>query len=154
MKDAVTLKRATQSDIPALQNFQQQIIAAERPFDRTLADGPIRYYDLEHMVGSDNVEMLVASCNGALVGCGFARIEAAKPYLRHRREGYLGLMYVAPDHRGRGVNQKIVQALKSWCRERGVTELRLDVYDGNVAAIRAYEKEGFSRHLIEMRMSI
>jgi len=154
MHDAIILRKAAKSDIPALRAFEQHIIHAERPFDRTLGEGSIHYYDLEQMVGSDNVEMLLASRSGSLIGCGFARIEPAKPYLKHRSEAYLGLMFVAPEHRGQGVNQKIVRALKNWCRLRGVTELRLDVYQGNVAAIRAYAKEGFAKHLIEMRMSI
>jgi ribosomal protein S18 acetylase RimI-like enzyme len=35
-----------------------------------------------------------------------------------------------------------------------VTELRLEVYAGNAAAIRAYEKAGFSQLIAEMRMSL
>ncbi|MGB5500466.1 MAG: GNAT family N-acetyltransferase, partial [Maribacter sp.] len=31
-------------------------------------------------------------------------------------------------------------------------EIRLTVYDENHAAIRAYEKVGFKKHIIEMRL--
>ena len=37
---------------------------------------------------------------------------------------------------------------------QNVTELRLDVYINNIAAIKAYEKAGFTSHMIEMRMSL
>jgi GNAT superfamily N-acetyltransferase len=153
MNDSIELRSAVKSDVPALRAFEREIIRAERPFDPTLGDDPIHYYDLAGMVLSDAVHVLIACDNGSPVGCGFARIEAAKQYLRHRLQGYLGLMYVVPAHRGRGVNGRIVQSLMSWCRSRGVSELRLDVYAGNVAAIRAYEKAGFAKHLIEMRLS-
>ena len=63
-------------------------------------------------------------------------------------------MYVEPAWRGKGVNQVIIDALKSWARSRNLTELRLDVYTTNDAAIRAYEKAGFTPYLINMRMGI
>jgi GNAT superfamily N-acetyltransferase len=89
-----------------------------------------------------------------LVGCGYARIETAKHYLQHPQHAYLGFMYVLPGHRGKGINKFIVEALKTWTRARGLTELRLDVYFDNLAAISAYEKSGFTKHMIEMRMDL
>jgi GNAT superfamily N-acetyltransferase len=63
-------------------------------------------------------------------------------------------MYVDPTHRGQAVNGKIVDALKTWCRARQITELRLEVYSGNRAAIRAYQKQGFAEHMLEMRLGL
>ena len=63
-------------------------------------------------------------------------------------------MYVDPTHRGQSVNRKIIDALKTWCRTRQISELRLDVYSGNLAAIRAYQKAGFAEHLLEMRLGL
>jgi ribosomal protein S18 acetylase RimI-like enzyme len=42
--------------------------------------------------------------------------------------------------------------LKEWCRSQNITELRLDVYHDNPSAIRAYEKAGFKKHLVNMRL--
>jgi GNAT superfamily N-acetyltransferase len=39
-------------------------------------------------------------------------------------------MYVEPDYRGQGVNQLILDALKTWSESRGIYELRLHVYNG------------------------
>lgn len=63
-------------------------------------------------------------------------------------------MFVPQDFRGRGYNKLILDALMSWCKERGVCEIRLDVYDMNQAALRAYQKARFKNHLIKMRMNI
>ncbi len=35
---------------PVLRRFEQGVIQAERPFDITLADDPIQYYDIEAMI--------------------------------------------------------------------------------------------------------
>jgi len=60
-------------------------------------------------------------------------------------------MYIDPAHRGKGVNQKIITALKKWATEKNVYELRLQVYYDNLPAIKAYEKIGFSKLMIKMR---
>jgi len=52
------------------------------------------------------------------------------------------------------VNQKIIEALMQWSASQNVYELRLDVYYDNLTAIRAYEKAGFKKHMIEMRMGL
>lgn len=150
----VTIRQATPGDLAALLQFQQGVVEAERPFDPTLKDGSIQYYDIAALISSPDVHFLVAERGSDLVGCGFARIEAAKHYLKHPMHAYLGLMYVDPTHRGQSVNGKIVDALKTWCRARQISELRLEVYSGNRAAIRAYQKAGFAEHMVEMRLGI
>jgi len=61
---------------------------------------------------------------------------------------------VAPAHRGKGINKKIMDGLKDWVRSQNITELRLDVYHDNISAIKAYEKIGFTKHMIEMRLGL
>ena len=148
------IRQATPGDLAALLGFQQCVVEAERAFDPTIKDGSVQYYDVAALISSPDVHFLVAECGSDLVGCGYARIEAAKHYLRHRVHAYLGLMYVDPTHRGQSVNGKIIEVLKAWCRGRQLTELRLEVYSGNQAAIRAYQKAGFAEHLLEMRLGL
>jgi GNAT superfamily N-acetyltransferase len=150
--EPVIIRRATLNDLATLLSFEQQIIKAERPFDVTLQDGHINYYDLAHMITAANVEVMVAEFNNEIVGSGYARIKDSEIYLKHRKHGYLGLMYVVPEHRRKGVNQKIIEALKQWCAAQDVYELRLEVYNDNLPAIKAYEKVGFAKLMIEMRL--
>jgi GNAT superfamily N-acetyltransferase len=114
----------------------------------------VRYYDIEAILHSADARFAVAESGRELIGCGFARIEPAKPFLNHDRHAYLGLMYVDPRHRGRGVNRRIIDDLKDWCRARQVYELKLDVYAGNHSAVHAYEKSGFEGLLLQMRVNI
>jgi ribosomal protein S18 acetylase RimI-like enzyme len=48
----------------------------------------------------------------------------------------------------------LFDAMKEWAMEKGLTEIRLQVYDKNIPAVKAYEKYGFSKNLVEMRMSL
>lgn len=151
--DPIKIRKATPSDKPILLQFEQGVIEAERPYDPTLTRENTIYYDIDEMIRAPHIELLVAEVNGKLAGCGYARIESSKQYLQHRQHAYLGFMYVTPEHRGKGINQKIMEALKDWSVGQGVHELRLEVYVQNESAIKAYEKIGFIRHMYEMRKS-
>lgn len=152
--DPVTIRQATLQDLPTLLAFEQGVVATERPFDETLKPGSIHYYDLGAMIQRDDVYVAVAVADNEIVGSGYARVEEAKPYLNHPFHCYLGFMYVRPEYRGKGINAKIIEVLKAWSLSKGITELRLDVYHQNEAAIRAYEKVGFSKLLVNMRMGL
>jgi len=152
MNPRPTIRAATGSDLPLLRRFQQAIVAAERPFDPTLKSGKLQYYDLDALVTRPDACLLVAVDADQIIGTGYARLAAAEPFLQHARYAHLGFMYVEPDYRRRGINAQIIEALKQWAGAQGVTELRLKVYAQNVSARQAYEKFGFSSHLLEMRL--
>jgi GNAT superfamily N-acetyltransferase len=150
----IQIRKATLDDLATLLEFEQGIITAERPFDPTLKEGKISYYNIEKMISAADVEVVVAVLNEQIIGSGYARIEDAKPYLNHKLYAYLGFMYTDPDHRGKGVNAQIIETLTNWVRSQNVFEMRLDVYNDNPSAIRAYEKVGFKKHLINMRIGL
>ncbi|MCF2874107.1 MULTISPECIES: GNAT family N-acetyltransferase [unclassified Tenacibaculum] len=150
----IKTRKANLEDLPILLDFEQELIKAERPFDKTLKEGKISYYDIKAMILSDEVEVMVAVENDEIIGSGYARIVIPKSYFKFDKFAYLGFMYVKPTHRGKGVNKKVVEALNTWILSRNVSEVRLDVYAENQGAIRAYEKVNFKKNLINMRMSL
>lgn len=150
----INIRPAKISDLPTLLHFEQGVINAERPFDKFIKSDPVHYYDIEEMIRALHIEILVAEIDGEVVGSGYARIEKAKHFLKHPLHAYLGFMYVDPAHRGKGINSKIIEALKKWAISQKISEMRLDVYDGNLPAIKAYEKVGFTKQLINMHMEI
>lgn len=152
--DEIMIRKARLEDLEILRGFEQGVINAERPFDSTLKTEPTHYYDLNGMMDASHIQLVVAESGGEIIGSGYARIENAKPYLKHRQHAYLGFMYVKLGHRGKGVNQKIIEALKQWTLSQNIKEMRLDVYQENAPAIKAYEKAGFAKHLINMRMGL
>ena len=151
----MNIRRAKIEEIETLLEFEQGIVVTERPFDPTLKAGKIHYYDLVKLMQSPLSAVFVAELEGGeLIASGYVLEKEAKDYLKYDRFAYLGFMYVKPEHRGKGVNQKILDALLNWAKERGLTEIQLEVYSVNNSAIRAYEKAGFTPRLLEMRMEI
>ncbi len=153
MKNLI-VRKATLNDLDTLLVFEQGVITAERPFDPTLKTGHTYYYEIEKMITAPDVELVVVEFEKNIIGCGYARIENAKPYLQHAHHAYLGFMYVVPTHRGKGVNKMIIDTLVAWSVSQNITELRLDVYQDNGPAIKAYQKAGFTKHMVAMRMGL
>ena len=151
---SVHIRKAQLDDLQVLLEIEQGIITAERPYDPTLKEGKISYYNIEEMILSPQVEVLVAVIESTIVSSGYARIASAKPYLNHQHYAYLGFMFTHPDHRGKGINAALIESLQEWCRAQNIFELRLDVYNDNPSAIKAYEKAGFKKHLINMRLGL
>lgn len=150
--DNVKIRTATLDDMDLLLAFEQGVIKAERPFDVTLGADPITYYNLEELILSNDASLVVAEIKGKIIGSGYALLKPARHYLNHEFYSYLGFMFTLPEYRGMGVNTKIIENLKQWSYSKGLKELRLTVYDENHGAIRAYEKAGFKKHIIEMRL--
>lgn len=152
--EKIITRKATLSDLDILLQFEQGVVEAERPFNPVLKETGVHYYNINEMITADHIELLVALSGTEIVGCGYARIESAKPYLKYDRYAYLGFMYVIPEHRGKGINKAILRELTTWSKAQGITELRLDVYSANAIAIKAYEKAGFEKLFIHMRNEI
>src|SRR5688572_28675247 len=153
--DQVIVRRANLDDLDVLLAFEQAMIEAERPFDETIRSGSdVHYYDLEGLILSPEAEVLVAELGSEIVGSGYARVEAADSYLNHEKHSYLGFMYVVPEHRGKGVNRMIIDALEAWTLSQGVREMQLEVYVDNAAARKAYEKSGYNALILTMRKGL
>ena len=147
-----TIRKAILEDLPMLLEFEQLLIKTERPMDPTIKEGNISYYDIGAFIQQKDTEVLIVETNSKIVASGYAQVKNDRHYLKHDLQGYLGFMYVDKAHRGQGLNKLLIDALIQWCQDRKVDEIRLDVYQDNPAAIRAYEKAGFKKHLITMRL--
>ena len=148
------VRKAIQEDLPILMEFMNGLVNAERPMDPTIKDGNVVYYDLSEIMKNAESDLYVVELNNELVASGYAKIKEDRPYLKHDKQGYLGFMFVPEKHRGNGYNKLIMDILLKWCKDRNIFEIRLDVYDTNPAAIRAYKKVGMKKHMINMRMDI
>ena len=150
----IKIRKASLVDLGQLLAFEQDLIKTERPFDPTVKPDPVNYYDLKAMLTDPQIEMVVAEVDNKVIASGYARIDKSKPYVKHSHHAYLGFMYVLPEYRGQGINKKIMDILKDWAVAQTITEFRLEVYNDNASAIKAYEKFGFSRYFLEMRFNL
>ena len=150
----IEIREATHDDLDTLKSFEQAIIAYERAFASNLKKDPISYYDLGRTIERNDTDVVVAVLNGKLIGSGYSQIRKSESFKKPEHYAYLGFMYVVPEHRGKGVNRSIIENLLMRAKQRGLTDVQLDVYAENDSALKAYAKIGFKPDMLKMRLSL
>lgn len=64
---------------------------------------------------------------------------------RGTMRGYIAMLAVRTDHRGRGLARRLVQTTVAKMRQTGADEICLETEVTNPAAMRLYENMGFLR---------
>lgn len=147
----IKIRKATPEDLPVLLDFEQQLIAVERPMDISLEQHKkISYYDIRSFIESDSSELYVAIIKDEIIASGYGQIKRNHAKFKHREYGYIGFIYVKDEYRGQGISKLIFNAIFNWFRTKNIVEVKLTVYEENPSALKAYEKLGFKKNLIEM----
>lgn len=81
---------------------------------------------------------LVADICGQMVGLAWAKVDADDTAIVN-----LFQMWVAPEARGQGVADGLLNEAVRWARARGAGAMQLGVACNNVAALGLYERAGF-----------
>ena len=152
----VVLRTATIEDLPTLLQFEQGVVSAERALVSSMVQtGEVTYYNLPALITAHTQALvLIAELSGVAIGCGLTKILPNKEFYSEKLKGYIGLIYVLPKYRRRGVSRFILDSLVDWLRLKEVKDIRLDVFSNNHQALAAYQKIGFSPLLIEMQLQL
>jgi len=86
------------------------------------------------------------------VGCLW--VGNAVDQVRGDRLGHIFLLYVAPEHRRRGIGSALVSLAENWARERGDKQISLQVFTTNKPAVNLYEKLGYENQSVLMVKSL
>ncbi|WP_257324452.1 GNAT family N-acetyltransferase [Pseudoalteromonas rhizosphaerae] len=148
------IRAAGIDDLAQLLELEQFVVDAERPYNASLKEGAVFYYDIEKLILCPDSHLLVVEVENEIVATGYAQIRDSKLSLEHTKHAYLGFMYVSPSYRGQSLNSKLIIELVNWSKSRGIFDFYLDVYAENDSAIKAYEKVGFKPALLEMKLCL
>ena len=81
---------------------------------------------------------LVTDVDGELAGLTWGRIEPEQPDTAHVYQ-----VWVAPEARGRGAGQMLLDTVIAWAKGQSVGSVELSVTCGDTPARRLYERAGF-----------
>lgn len=80
-----------------------------------------------------------------LHGILIAKLETHSSHSPPTLRGYIAMLAVSSSFRGRGIATKLVKLAIDAMAARGADEIVLETEEGNVAAMRLYERLGFVR---------
>lgn len=131
MTTAITIEDASIRMLDDFYKIEQQCFREE-----AFSKQQISYLLLDY-----NTVNLVARIGGELAGFIIARIDL----VRNHSFGHIMTIDVAPSCRRMGVGQRLMEETEVIFKQKGAEEIRLEVREGNVAAIALYEKLGYKR---------
>jgi len=145
----LTIREATEEDYDELCSLYAEVDALHsRNLPRIFRDvpGPARprQYIFE-TIASEDALLLVAEDAGRVVGLLHAEVRPVPEYdlLVPRRFAHIGDIVVTETYRGHGVGRRLMEHAHRWAGEKGLSEVELNVFEFNRAAVTFYEELGY-----------
>jgi GNAT superfamily N-acetyltransferase len=139
---------ASQADLQHVIELRLALIRehGDNPVYRRLRDdAPDRARRLfATQLASASERIFLAEEDGHVIGIIRCVESAGSPLLDPPRYAYVSSAYVRPEARRRGTLRALVDAARSWCDERGLTELRLHSVAGDAGSNAAWDALGFT----------
>jgi GNAT superfamily N-acetyltransferase len=138
MSDSITIRAATESDIPAILGFIRALAKYERlEHECVVTENGLR----QTLFGQRAYAEVVFAClDGAPVG--FALFFHNYSTFLGKPGIYLEDLFVDPEARGRGIGKRLLQWLATTAVERDCGRLEWAVLDWNEPSIRFYKSLG------------
>ncbi len=73
---------------------------------------------------------------------------------RGDRHAHIFLLYVAPEHRRRGLGSALMRYVETWAKTRGDHQIGLQVFTSNTAALNLYNQLGYQTQSLLMIKSL
>jgi ribosomal protein S18 acetylase RimI-like enzyme len=155
MQDIV-IRRAQQSDAPALGRLGALLVETHYAFDqkRFMAPHPDTEQGYVWFLGSQlkqkDVAIFVAERSDAVVGYVYAGLEPMSWKELREPAGFIHDVVVEPASRRMGIAELLLEAAIEWLREQGAPRVMLWTAEPNTGAQQLFSRLGFRRTMIEM----
>ena len=153
------IRLATKKEIPGMINLLQQVGEVHHQIRPDLFRGGAQKYseaDLEQLLKDPARPIFGALEDGNLLGYCFCIIEEVtdNPVLRDTKTCYIDDLCVDENCRGRGIATRLYDHVCSYARSIGCGSVTLNVWCGNVGAMKFYESRGMKPRKIYMEASL
>ena len=116
------------------EDFKSLVIQLDKGLYERYQSGQAQYEKYNKL--ESITEVIVAYCNSHPVGCGAYKVYDNKTIEIKR-------MFVAENHRGRGISKLILSQLEKKARERGYSKSVLETGVKQIEAMGLYDKAGY-----------
>jgi ribosomal protein S18 acetylase RimI-like enzyme len=146
----LTIRRATLADYEPVCQVLAEVDALHQqalPGIFQTPPGPARDPEyIASVLADENSALFVAVVAGHLAGVAQVMLRDASPIpvLVPRRFAIVDSLAVRAAFRRRGVGQKLMAAVEEWAADRGISDIELNVFEFNRAAIAFYERLGYT----------
>lgn len=157
--DPFTIRQAQRQDIPTLCRLYHELhefttngILQQGGLQRLQSLGDIEQFDasalslsLRKLIDTVDVALFVAEYQSNVVGLAevYLREDEANEMRVSYRYGHLQSLIVTQSMRGVGLGKQLLQAVETWSREQGASELRLDTWEFEQGPLHFYKRQDY-----------
>ncbi|MBN2101645.1 MAG: GNAT family N-acetyltransferase [Candidatus Aenigmarchaeota archaeon] len=147
------IRRAAIGDFEALKEIKTEFFRWECEQDSMLDPAYIKRVlgmRLAKNIRQKNTVFVIAEENGKVIGFAGAEIKKNGSDLKARQQGHLFSLYVRPNHRRKGIAEKLLNEVMKWFKEKKIDYLTLERWDHNKIAASLYRKFGYRDRVVSM----
>tara|TARA_Y100000310_G_scaffold327385_1_gene393677 strand:- start:2702 stop:3178 length:477 start_codon:yes stop_codon:yes gene_type:complete len=158
MKIKYKIRKATLKDLNTLMNLQYKMKQDEKIYMQGLnKKGKFVTYtksEIKKILTSPKGYFLLAESNKIPIACGFAMIEKPPIWMKYKRIGHLGMIYVDKKYRRNGIAIAIKKQRIKWLKSKGIKFCYVAVFTNNIPSIKYQEKMGFKPYNLKLYKKI
>ncbi len=141
------LRPARTSDEPAIWRATMETVWRDVPederdgLDRARFEARFREYAADFVEGRRGERFVAEDAEGRFLG--YMILGEITPFTSPRPVGFVYDIWVAPEHRRRGVGRSLLREAERWARAKGYAAIKLEVADANAPAAALYRSAGY-----------
>jgi N-acetylglutamate synthase-like GNAT family acetyltransferase len=147
MNSSVKIRQAKQADIDGMAQLLSQLFSIEADF---VVDEEKQRRGLQMLLDAMGAYVLIAEEQGSVIGMATVQVLVSTA-----EGGYVGLVedvVVDSGYRDKGVGAAMLDGLRSWAQDNGLTRLQLAADKDNKSALEFYAGKGWEQtNLVMLR---
>lgn len=151
---AYRLRPARKADEPTIWRATMETVWRDVPEDekpglvRAEFEAHFREYAREFVEGRRGERFVAEDGEGRFLG--YIVLGELTPFSSPHPVGFVYDIWVAPEHRGRGVARFLLEEAERWARAKGYGKIKLEVSDANAPAMALYRSAGYRAERVYM----
>ena len=158
MTEKTTIRKAVETDVPAIVELWKEMIDFHKERDRFFSRSATGHEAFAEFVtghiSSETACVFVAEAGKDIVGYCLAVIEKYPPVLQIQEYGLVRNMAVTKKYRRKGIGKRLLKEVQIWCSGRGVHRIETRFATSNELSAAFWAKMGFTPYLETVFMEI
>ena len=158
MTEKTTIRKAVGTDVPAIVELWKEMIDFHKERDQFFsrsATGHLAFAEFAtDSISSDTACVFVAEVGKDVVGYCLAVVEKYPPVLEIQEYGLIRNMAVTRMYRRKGIGERLLKEVQSWCSGKGLRRLETRFATSNKLSAAFWAKMGFAPYLETVFMEI
>ena len=154
----IKIEEAKRKDINSILKLNKGLADYSRKIDNYYKHGKenvkwVRKW-LRKGFGKRSLKILIAKDGNKIIGYFTGHIEKPSPYVKPRKIGKIGQVFILEKYRGKGIGERIFRELVKWFKANKIKHIELSVDSRNKIGIAAWKKYGFFEYQKKMRLDL